>query len=557
MDFLNKSYKQIVDLFLSMTPGARITAGLLLTIIVVSLVYLFQVQANGTAEYLMGGRDFTQDELTDMARAFGKAELGGYEIDELKRVRVPRGQKATYMAALADENALPKNFTDYLDKILENSGPFGVAKHVLEQQLKNDKEKKLSMMISQMKGIENANVQIDTIKRQGLRGDIESRAVVFVKAEGNDPLPTERVAAISTTMGTGVSGLSPENITVTDLNAGRAYQGTKNGGIPGVPNSPYLANKLAHEEVFRKKIQGLLKAIPGVVVGVHVELDDSLAHQETAVIVDPKPVALEVTEETTSESTSRPEKGGRPGVTSNSGTANAPAQVSQNSGTETKVEKGKSSQTSITSKTTSVTDHAGLIPTRVTTTIGIPKSYYLQLWHARNKPAEGEEPLEPDQTEVSTIEQDTIEMVRNMVVPQLPKRDPGKDPFEHVAVETIETLAPEAYVGPTTTENATAWLAGNWQSIGMALFGVFSLVMLRGMIRGGAGVQDATADPGPRLNVDSATASDEEETEEDDHGARLRFETSGPNLRAELTQLVKDDPDAAANVLKSWIGDAA
>ena len=42
MDFLNKAIAQLSDLFRSMTPGARITAGLLLAVVVVSMGYLFQ-----------------------------------------------------------------------------------------------------------------------------------------------------------------------------------------------------------------------------------------------------------------------------------------------------------------------------------------------------------------------------------------------------------------------------------------------------------------------------------------------------------------------------------
>ena len=48
MDFLNKAYAQIADLFRTMTPGARITAGLLLVVVVVSLGYLFNSQITGS-----------------------------------------------------------------------------------------------------------------------------------------------------------------------------------------------------------------------------------------------------------------------------------------------------------------------------------------------------------------------------------------------------------------------------------------------------------------------------------------------------------------------------
>ena len=55
MDFLNKAFAQFSDLFRSMTPGGRITAGLLLVVAVVSVGYLFQHQVSGGDDYLFGG----------------------------------------------------------------------------------------------------------------------------------------------------------------------------------------------------------------------------------------------------------------------------------------------------------------------------------------------------------------------------------------------------------------------------------------------------------------------------------------------------------------------
>ena len=56
MDFVNKAYAQLSELFRSMTPGTRIAAALLLGVIVVSLVYLFQYQGTSGDEYLLERR---------------------------------------------------------------------------------------------------------------------------------------------------------------------------------------------------------------------------------------------------------------------------------------------------------------------------------------------------------------------------------------------------------------------------------------------------------------------------------------------------------------------
>jgi flagellar M-ring protein FliF len=38
---------------------------------------------------------------------------------------------------------------------------------------------------------------------------------------------------------------------------------------------------------------------------------------------------------------------------------------------------------------------------------------------------------------------------------------------------------------------------------------------------------------------------------------KTRFTSSGPDLKTELQDIVKENPDAAAAILRSWIGEAA
>ena len=55
MDFMNQASGQLKDLLQSMTPAARITAVLLLGVIVVSMGYLVQHHSASPDEYLFNG----------------------------------------------------------------------------------------------------------------------------------------------------------------------------------------------------------------------------------------------------------------------------------------------------------------------------------------------------------------------------------------------------------------------------------------------------------------------------------------------------------------------
>src|SRR5262245_16162032 len=120
MEFVNQAFGQVRGLFRSMSVGGRIVAGLLLTMIVISLTFLFNHQTGGPSAYLIA-EPLSAEEIQVVLNAFGQAGLKNYEI-EGSRVRVPRGEEATYMAAVVDAGAMPASSGSYLRKALEGSG---------------------------------------------------------------------------------------------------------------------------------------------------------------------------------------------------------------------------------------------------------------------------------------------------------------------------------------------------------------------------------------------------------------------------------------------------
>lgn len=119
MNFLNEIGKQIRDLFASMTPSARIMAGLMVAVVVVSLGWILSGGASGIkTEYLFGGRNATDQELSAMESAFGNAGLGDYERVG-QRIKVPSAKKADYLKALSTSKALPGDPQSPMKTLLE------------------------------------------------------------------------------------------------------------------------------------------------------------------------------------------------------------------------------------------------------------------------------------------------------------------------------------------------------------------------------------------------------------------------------------------------------
>ena len=108
MDFVNQTYAQLLELMRSMSVATRIATALLLVLVVVSVAYLFQYQVAGGDEFLLGGRPFTQSELTAIEAAFAKAGLGKSQIAG-SQIRIPRGQKELYLACLLYTSPSPRD----------------------------------------------------------------------------------------------------------------------------------------------------------------------------------------------------------------------------------------------------------------------------------------------------------------------------------------------------------------------------------------------------------------------------------------------------------------
>ena len=106
MDFVNRSYGQAAELLRSMTPAARITTGLLLVVILVSLAFLFRQRADVADEYLFGGEDLSPSQIAAMEAAFSSKGLNEWETVG-NRIRVPRRQRNLYIAAARDAEAMP------------------------------------------------------------------------------------------------------------------------------------------------------------------------------------------------------------------------------------------------------------------------------------------------------------------------------------------------------------------------------------------------------------------------------------------------------------------
>ena len=553
MDFLNKTSTQITELFRSMSPGARIIAGLLLVIVVISLSYLVTHQSNSPDAYLFGARTLTNTEIARATAAFAKANLSNWDGDG-NRLRVPRGQKHLYLAALVDNGAMPRAPFDFDQEAALNSSVWMTTAHHA-QAVKTAAERELSLIIRHMSGVENAIVKYQTTTENNfLRRDKKVTAGVTVWPEPGLQFDDNHVNSIRHFVANAI-GTKPNLVDVFDMESGIMRSSKLNVATSSSPNL-YQAVKKELEEYFAAKALKAIELIPDATVVVNIDLDKTINEEIYSNVGDPtKPLTVQSSETTENQSTTNRPVSGEPGLARQSNnTAAAVTNWGKESGST--IVKTVESSTKELSRAYVEKIKAGLTPVSATVAVSFPKSYYRKVWKMQNPPPDGQDAEPPDELTMSQfVEQINNEIKSHIahVLPDIPDDESKVKPISVVAFEKMATPEPDA---PPLTATAGLWLSNNWSTLSMMGIGVFSLIMLRGMIRSLPPASGSSAAPG--ASAEAPTLGIVRPDDEDENSERaLQRSMSGPNLRDELADMVRDDPDAAAKVISSWVGNVA
>jgi flagellar M-ring protein FliF len=142
----------------------------------------------------------------------------------------------------------------------------------------------------------------------------------------------------------------------------------------------------------------------------------------------------------------------------------------------------------------------------------------------------------------------------------------GKDPFDNIEVSVFQSLTPTPIEPPSLADSALVWASQNFDTLVLAGLAAVSLLMLRSLVKSTPPAAPVTAYGSPALALDlpasepgpAASGANREQREPDGKDKRQRLKLrKGPSLRDDLTEIVREDPDAAAAILRSWIGNAA
>jgi flagellar biosynthesis/type III secretory pathway M-ring protein FliF/YscJ len=562
MNWLNDIGKQVRDLFASMTPSTRIMAGLMLAVVVVSLGWISMSGTTSDHEYLFGGRDFSETELSSWEAAFSEAQLRDFDRVG-KRMKVPTGQKDLYLKALSNAKMLPKDFDSYMNEALTMGSPFD-PNSLIDKRTVFAKEQRLTHMIQGLSGIEQAYVNYDE-QRTGFGRKTDRVCSIAVRGLAGNPVPPAQLRNIAKMATASFAGLSEENITVSDLgNPASFYRGSSDPNA--TDENPYFAAQTQWEQRYEGKLVALLGDLQAR-IAVNVTLDPTLAAQSEQLQFQQQPVAIQSTTVSRLSENTKAAPGGQPGAAPNGVSNQATSLTATAAGQNSKTKDLEENERRLAGHEVSVTRTAGLVPKSVYVSIGIPESHYRKVALHRfllnnpdKTPADAPPPAPGELAEIKLEEE---KAVRAAVATIPVGAREGDDRKAYIEVYSFTDLPVPEPVGPSTTQTAMAWLMESWSTLALLGLVVFSFFMMASWVKASAPqaeTEKAFADGfGLELPATSIDALDISSGGED-VGPRRKppaMETSGTEIKEDLSTIIRENPDAAVNLIKAWIGEAA
>jgi flagellar M-ring protein FliF len=194
-------------------------------------------------------------------------------------------------------------------------------------------------------------------------------------------------------------------------------------------------------------------------------------------------------------------------------------------------------------------------PKEVWATVTVPSSYILEVWKSRNPTVT--EPPKPE--DLKTVQDNVVSKIEEIVEPLLfIQANRGQNTYKFVRVVVLDSLSQPAIEPPSIASNAVGWAGRYWSTLAMLGVAMFSLLVLRNVVKSApsGGSPAAASAPALTLHADDAGPNkDSGNAEAEEERPRLRLKKS-KSLKDDLVDIVREDPDAAADILRSWIAKA-
>jgi flagellar M-ring protein FliF len=549
MQALQRTLQAIGGQLGGLPTTAKLLIGSLMVILVMSLLLVAQFAGRPSMVPLPVDLD-----PEARAAALGYLQRSGIPHEEREgRLLVPTEQRFTVLAQLTDHEVISGDQINF-DSLIEQSSPFLTREQNRKRWLVA-KMNVLSALVGKFRGIQRATVVLDQPDRQGFGRTHRLPTASVTVIPAGDGLTQSQADAIAQVVAGAQPGLRAADVRVVDAKNGQWHQPR---GDDRITTGAYLEAKQAQEQHTKTTIEDALSYIAGVRIAVNAMMDTRSVEQRTDSYEDPKVGPLSSSRRTI-DSTSQA-AGNEPGIKLN--VAVGPQAGGGQRTQMTDERSDESTRPVFPRDATHITDPKGYA-LKINATIGVPRSYFVAKFRQdRNDP----EAL-PDDTDLDPIVTDEIARIQSDVEPLIDTSALKDAVRGTVKVSMIPDIGS---VVSTVASEIPPPAGGGWgggfiagdlvKLIGLVGLALLSLAMMFLMVRR-AGVHselpsagDIVGVPPPLPTDQSEVVGEAEESEPALEGvelddAALRRE----QMRSQISEMVKKNPDEVANVLRRWI----
>jgi flagellar M-ring protein FliF len=546
MSIFRNSTDQAREAIAAMPMQSRVISVLLVAAIVIGLGFLVRGSDVSGKILLFGGRSLDEQELDAIEMAFSASGLNDWQR-EGRRIKVPRDSRSDYMAALDQSRSLPISLRQPVQAAIDKASVFE-PNELRQSREMHAKEQHLSNKIMSFGDISWASVEYDQGERIGFSRSRAQSASVIVIPEGTDALPNHRVRQIQDLIRSSFAGMMGEEVVVVDTNATSSSASTD-------ADDPLLRRQREVEARVVQKVRSLLVGYPAR-VEASAEIDPMMDVEKAVLTYDPEPTSVSTKSRKIESSSNRPANRGVPGAGPNGLSSNRAMSLEDNVEVSTSKEDERES-TGVAGQQYESSRMASLQVKRVRVSVGLPRSYYLtvhgQEWLQDNPDKTADDVPALDDTTLESLRLETKENIQSAVTVLLPEVSAGEDRFPLVEVWDYRDFPEPLPLEPDTAELALTWLAQSWQTILLVMLALAALLVARSAARSGSR-DDSPLDFREGFGLEIPSPPPEMEATDSDPD---RMTITGGSLKEELTALVENNPEVAANVIRSWVGEAA
>ena len=506
---------QIHGTLAEMSPSSRIIASILGVLVIVGAVLLFRGNNAPNRELLFGGRSLSEQELDSIEMSFSRSGLNNW-VREGRRISIPIETRSDYLSSLQDASSLPVSIRSSVQDAIEKTTIFESSSQRLARE-KHAKQQDLGNKLTAFPEIQWASVEYDVGERQGLGRDRKQSASVVVRPEGVEALSNARIERIQDFIRGSYAGMSREDVVVIDTNANDIQC-----------QDPLMRRKLEQQARLEKEIRDILSAYGPIQVAAYVDIE--------------KPPAPPV--ELTTKAAAPPTQQSDHGIIGR--VINSVTQVRSNRAA--RIEPPQTPQPIATDRSDSAFNHHVASVRNVRVSIGLPESYYHRVWELAyqrqhvNKIPKQIPGIDPDQ--LQSLKDQTKANITAAVTPIVFASNQQK--AAAIEVWTFPDLPSSVDVAPDFASMSFSWLGNHWQKASLVFMGLICLWLAASSLRGGS-------------KNERLAASDKVPVEPSSPAPTILPQTSWEtdSSQADLLALIDQNPDAAADVIRDWIAEAA